>query len=141
MSPEPITAYGMTIQPEPLLPQYRVKTGRWGLKVLGSVDDPTQRAYIFVVDCEPCNADGSTPCEDKRSRQLVRQSVTRLSFQTFSLPKDPKIFDTILRQVERRLEDSPECCIRHMLLGFWDRQPCITGESQSAGRMEEAAAG
>jgi hypothetical protein len=137
-SSEPLIPYGVTIRPEPMMLKDPVHFGRWWLKVLGSVEDYNQAAYVFVVDCEPCNEDGSTPCEDKRYRILIRQAVTRLSFQDFGLPKDPRIFETILKQAERRLEESPLCCIRHALMGKWDGSPCILGEGQSAKRTEEA---
>jgi hypothetical protein len=127
MSPEPFTAYGVTIRPGPLLPKHAVQIGRWWLKILGSVDDPSQYAYCFVVECVPCNADGSTPCEDKRARRMVTQRVTRLSFQ-----ETAAIFELVLQQTEWILEESPMCCIKHALIERWDGTPCIMGEAEGS---------
>ena len=128
MSPEPFIPYGLTIRPEPLMPKDPVRLGRWWLKVLGSLEDPRQLAYVFMVEAVPCNEDGSTPCEDKRSRKFITQAVARLSFQVLG-PGKVDIYGRLIQMAERRLEESPECCIRHALIGKWDGSPCILGES------------
>ena len=126
---ELLTPYGLTIRPEPLMPKYPVRLGRWWLKILGSLEDPNQFAYVFAVEAEPCNEDGSTPCNDKRSRKFITQTVTRLSFQDMGLKQKSDIYGKVIHLAERRLEESPECCIKHLLMGKWDGSPCILGES------------
>ena len=80
----------------------------------------------------PCNPDGSEPCEDKRSGvKQISIEVTRFAGLQAGIQRN--IYEDILRIAERRLEESPECCIKHLLMGQWDGSACIL----SAPREEE----
>jgi hypothetical protein len=131
--PEPTVPYGVTVLKEPFMPIGQHRVGRWLLEVCGSEAISDAYAYHFVVLCTPCNEDGTTPCKDHRVPEYVQYSVTRLTVNAIFKPVLAAVFDQLLKGVERRLENSPECCLRHMLIGEYDGSPCVLSNSQGEG--------